>query len=184
LSTRLRTASPLAHVGQGLGLPRSTLYSQAHLRDDPEGRQAIAAVAQPFPPSGRRRVAAQLRRAPPRLLVHRQRAPRVMRHLGLLRRIRPRKPHTTKSRHAFRRLPNPVAERVASEPDERWGCDLTDGRLGPEFIDLALIMAVLTRDLRGWQLARTVGQALPLTALPRALAHRTPVIHHSEQGIQ
>jgi transposase InsO family protein len=73
---------------------------------------------------------------------------------------------------------------VAREPDEIWGCDLTDVRLGAEFIDLALMMEVLTRDMRGWQLGRTLGQELTLSALQRALEHHTPVIHHSDQGIQ
>ena len=45
-------------------------------------------------------------------------------------------------------------------------------------------MDVFTRDIRGWQLGRTLGQELTLTALQRALAHRTPVMHHSDQGIQ
>jgi putative transposase len=62
--------------------------------------------------------------------------------------------------------------------------DVTYVRLGTEFIYLAMIMAVFTRDIRGWQLGRTLGQELTLTALQRALAHRTPVIHHSDQGIQ
>ena len=53
-------------------------------------RQAIEAVAQQFPTYGSRRVAAQVRRAPYRLLVNRKRAQRVMRRMGLLRRTRPR----------------------------------------------------------------------------------------------
>jgi putative transposase len=179
----LRTAYPLTRICRVLALPRSTLDSQAQPRDDREVRPAIEAVAQPFPPYGRRRVAAQVRRAPSRLLVNRQRAQRVMRHMGLLRRTRPRTPHTTKSRHGFRRFPNLVADRVAREPDEIWVCDLTYVRLGAEFISLAMMMDVLTRDIRGWQLGRTLGQELTLSALQRALVHHTPVIHHSDQGI-
>lgn len=45
-------------------------------------------------------------------------------------------------------------------------------------------MDVFTRDIGGWPLGRTLGQELTLTALQRALAHRTPVMHHSDQGIQ
>jgi putative transposase len=76
-----------------------------------------------------------------------------------------------------------VVGRVASVPDESWVCDITYVRLGTEFIDLASSMDVFTRDIRGWQLERTLGQELTLTALQRALAHRVPVIHHSDQGI-
>ena len=180
----LRTAYPLVSICQVLGLPRSTLYYQAQPRDDQEVRQVIEAVAQQFPTYGSRRVAAQARRAPHRLLVNRKRAQRMMRQMGLLRRIRPRKQHTTNSRHGFRRFPNLVAERVAREPDEIWVCDLTYVRLGAEFVYLAIIMDVFTRDIRGWQLGRTLAQELTLSALQRALAHGTPVIHHSDQGIQ
>jgi putative transposase len=180
----LGTTYPLASVCRVLGLPRSTLYYQAQPRADQEVRQAIEAVAQQFPTYGSRRVAAQVRRAPYRLLVNRKRAQRLMRHMGLLRRTRSRKHRTTNSQHGFRRFPNLVAKRIAHEPDEIWVCDLTYVRLGAEFIYLAIIMDVFTRDIRGWQLSRTLEQALTLTALQRALAHHTPVIHHSDQGSQ
>ena len=180
----LGTTYPLANVCRVLGLPHSTLYYQAQPRADQEVRQAIEAVAQQFPTYGSRRVAAQVRRAPYRLLVNRKRAQRLMRHMGLLRRTRSRKHRTTNSQHGFRRFPNLVAKRIAHEPDEIWVCDLTYVRLGAEFIYLAIIMDVFTRDIRGWQLSRTLEQALTLTALQRALAHHTPVIHHSDQGIQ
>jgi putative transposase len=180
----LRTTYPLASICRVLGFPRSTLYYQAQLRDDQEARQAIEAVARQFPTYGTRRIAAQVRRAPYRLLVNRKRAQRVMRSMGLLRPTRPRTQRTTHSRHGFRRFPNLVADRVASAPDEIWVGDVTYVRLGTEFIYLAMIMDVFTRDIRGWQLGRTLGQELTLTALQRALAHRTPIMHHSDQGVQ
>jgi putative transposase len=180
----LRATYPLASICRVLGLPHSTLYYRAQPRDDQEVRQAIEAVAQQFPTYGSRRIAAQVRRAPYRLLVNRKRAQRVMRNMGLLRRTRPRQQRTTDSRHGFRRFPNLVADRAASEPDEIWVSDITYVRLGAGFIYLAIIMDVFTRDIRGWQLGRTLDQALTLTALQRALAHHTPVLHHSDQGIQ
>jgi putative transposase len=180
----LRTAYPLVSICRALTLPRSTLYYQAQTRNDQEVRQAIEAVAQQFPTYGRRRITAQLRRAPYRLLVNRKRAQRVMRSMGLRRRTRPRAQRTTNSQHRFRRFPDLVADRTASEPDEIWVSDITYVRLGDEFIYLAVIMDVFTRDIRGWQLGRTLGQELTLTALQRALVHHTPVMHHSDQGIQ
>ena len=45
----LGTTYPLASVCRVLGLPHSTLYYQAQPREDREVRQAIEAVAQPFP---------------------------------------------------------------------------------------------------------------------------------------
>ena len=106
-------------------------------------------MAQPFPTSGSRRVAAQVRRAPYRLRVNRQRAPRVRRRRGLLRRTRSRTRRTTDSRHGVQRFPNLVAERGASKPDEIWVCDLTSVRLGREFISLASILDGFPRGIRG-----------------------------------
>src|SRR5262245_55030219 len=106
----LRIAYPFASICRVLGLPRSTLYYRAQPENDQEVRQAIEAVAQQFPTYGSRRMAAQVRRAPYRLLVNRKRAQRLMRHLGLLRRPRPRKHRTTNSQHGFWRFPNLVAD--------------------------------------------------------------------------
>ncbi len=140
MSARLRTTSPLASICRVLGLPRSTLYDQAQPRDDQEVRQAIEAVAPPFPTSGTRRLAAQVRRAPYRLRVNRQRAQRMLRRMGLLRPTRPRTPRTTHRRQGFRRFPNLVANRVASEPDEIWVGAITYVRLGTEFISRAILI--------------------------------------------
>ena len=42
-----------------------------------------------------------------------------------------------------------------------------------------------TRAIRGWQLSRNLDtESLTLTALHRALRHRCPDIHHSDQGWQ
>ncbi len=184
VSARLRPTSPLASICRVLGLPHSTLYDRVPPRDEQEVRQAIEAVAPPWPTSGSRRMAAQVRRAPYRLLVNRKRAQRMRRQMGLWRRTRPRQQRTPDSRHGLRRFPTLVADRAAREPDEIWGSDLTYVRLGAEFIDLAMIMDGLTRDMRGWQLGRPLAQALPVTALQRALAPHTPVLHHRDQGIQ
>jgi transposase InsO family protein len=57
-------------------------------------------------------------------------------------------------------------------------------RWGAACIDLAIIMAVFTRDMRGWQLGRMLGHAWALTALQQALVRHTPVMHHRDQGLQ
>jgi len=38
--------------------------------------------------------------------------------------------------------------------------------------------------IRGWHLGRSLDQSLTVTALQKALAHRIPEIHHSDQGVQ
>ena len=49
---------------------------------------------------------------------------------------------------------------------------------------LAVIMDVFTRAIRGWHLDRSLDQNLTLTALRKALETQRPEIHHSDQGLQ
>ena len=114
----------------------------------------------------------------------RTRVRRLMGELGLTRRPKRQVCRTTNSQHGFGRYPNLVAGRRATIPDEIWVSDITYIRLHREFIYLAVVMDVFTRDIRGWNLARSLGQELTLVALERALLHRRPKIHHSDQGIQ
>lgn len=181
---RLRDAYPITLICQVLDLPRSTHYYAPVPRDDSAVQQAIVAVAQEFPTYGSRRLSAQMRRAPYQLKVNRKRVRRLMHQLDLVRRRRPRGRGTTNSQHGYGRFPNLVAGRVANAPDEIWVSDITYVRLGTNFIYLAIIMDVFSRDIRGWQLSRSLEQELTLTALQRALARHTPAIHHSDQGIQ
>ena len=104
--------------------------------------------------------------------------------LGLKRRPKRRVCRTTNSQHGFGRYPNLVAGRVAGAPEETWVSDITYIRLHHEFIDLAVVMDVFTRTIRGWNLGRSLGQELTLVALERALVHQHPQIHHSDQGVQ
>jgi putative transposase len=65
-----------------------------------------------------------------------------------------------------------------------WVGDITYVKLGCEFVYLAVLMDVLTRSIRGWQLARSMEVELTLVALKRGLARGTPEMHHSDQGVQ
>ncbi len=180
----LGSAYPISVVCRVLDLPRSTHYYQPVVRDEAEVRQALEAAAQQFPTYGSRRRAQQVRRAPFRVVANRKRGRRLMGELGLKRRSKPRICRTTNSQHGFGRYPNLVAERVAAAPDEIWVSAITYIRLHREFIYLAVVMDVFTRTIRGWNLSRSLGQALTLVALRHALAHHVPQIHHSDQGIQ
>jgi putative transposase len=182
--TMLRSDYPIAVICEMLDLARSTAYYQAHPVDEQPFRQAITEVAEQYPTYGTRRTAKQLGRAPYRLTVNRKRARRVMRELGLLRRIRPRQRRTTNSHHPFGRFPNLVSGQVAQAPDAIWVSDITYVRLDTGFIYLAIVMDVFTRSIRGWHLGRSLSQELTVIALQRALVAHTPVIHHSDQGIQ
>jgi putative transposase len=180
----LRPTYPITVLCQVLELPRSTQYYQPVVPDETDLRKALEAAAQEFPTYGSRRLMQQVRRAPSRVVAGRARVRRLMGELGLTRRPKPRLCRTTNSQHAFGRYPNLVAGRVAAVPDEIWVSDITYIRLHREFIYLAVVMDVFTRDIRGWNLGRSLGQELTLVALDRALCHQRPQIHHSDQGIQ
>ena len=180
----LGAASPITVLCRVLDLPRSTQYYQSIGRDEAELRQALEAAAQEFPTYGSRRLTQQVRRLPYRLVAGRTRVRRLMGELGLKRRPKRRICYTTNSQHGYGRYPNLVAERVAAVPDEIWVSDITYIRLHREFIYLAVVMDVFTRTIRGWNLGRSLGQALTLAALERALVRQRPQIHHSDQGIQ
>jgi transposase InsO family protein len=180
----LGTDYPITVVCHVLDLPRSTHYYQPVVRDEVELRLALEAAAQQFPTYGSRRLMQQVRRAPYRVVAGRKRVRRLMSELGLKR--RPKLPicRTTNSQHAFTRYPNLVAALTARAPDEIWVSDITYIRLHTEFIYLAVVMDVFTRDIRGWNLHHSLGQELTLVALQRALVQHVPQIHHSDQGIQ
>ena len=177
-------AYPITVVCRVLALPRSTLYYQPVVRDETALRLALEAAAQEFPTYGSRRLTQQVRRPPAQLIVGRKRVRRLMSELGLKRRPKPRICRTTNSQHGFGRYPNLVANVVVAAPDEIWVSDITYIRLHREFIYLAVVMDVFTRNIRGWNLSRSLGQELTLVALERALVHHRPQIHHSDQGIQ
>jgi putative transposase len=175
---------PSTLVCEVLDLPRSAHYYTSVAEDDAAVRHALEEVAAQFPTYGSRRLAAQLRRAPYRLVVNRKRVRRLMGELGLTRRPKLRRCCTTNSAQGFTRYPNLVAELTVNAPEEVWVSDITYIRLHHEFSYLAVVMDVFTRTIRGWNLSRSLGQELTLVALQRALEQRVPKIHHSDQGIQ
>jgi transposase InsO family protein len=108
-----------------------------------------------------------------------------MRKLGIVRKNRRKRYHTTHSQHGFRRYPNRVKDLIIDHPHQVWVCDLTAITLaaGSE-VYLAIILDVFTRKLVGWALRRDLTHELTLSALLRALHCATPEIHHSDQGVQ
>ncbi len=180
----LGSTYPISSVCRVLALPRSTHYYTPVTADEQAVRHALEEVAQQFPTYGSRRLTAQLRRTPYRLVLNRKRVRRLMGELGLKRRPKPRRCHTTNSAHGFARYPNLVADLPITAPEDIWVSDITYLRLHREFIYLAVVMDVFTRNIRGWNLSDSLGQELTLVALERALQQATPRIHHSDQGIQ
>lgn len=173
---------PVTLVCAILGCSRSSYYHLGALKEETDLEQAVAEVAGEWPTYGSRRVTAQLRRHG--WWVNRKRIQRVMRHKGLLRKRKAKARNTTDSDHDFPRYPNLVQDLQVVRPDHVWVSDITYIRLAHEFVYLAVIMDVFTRNVRGWHLGRSLDQSLTLLALQRALVHGSPEIHHSDQGVQ
>jgi transposase InsO family protein len=170
---------------QWLALPRSSFYYAPVERKDQDIVAAIKKVVNEHAVYGTRRVTHQLHRKPYRIVVNRKRVQRIMRQEGWLRPVRRRKCRTTDSQHPYPRYPNLVKDLQISYPDQVWVADITYIRLRNEFVYLAVILDVFTRNVRGWCLSRQLDQELTLTALKMALLTGTPPnIHHSDQGVQ
>ena len=180
----LGSAYPITILCRVLDLPRSTQSYQPVERDAADLRQALEAAAQQLPTYGSRRLSQHVRRVPYRLPAGRTRVRRLMGALGLKRRPKPRICRTTNRQHGFGRYPTLVADRRVTAPNEIRVSAITYIRLHREFIYLAVVMDVFTRDIRGWNLSRSLGQDVTLLALQRALRQQRPQIHHSDQGIQ
>ncbi len=181
--THLADEYPVRWLCRLFGCPRARLYrTPAVAADEAELRKAVERVAGAWPTYGYRRVTAMLRRDG--WAVNAKRVRRVMRELDLVAEPPPRRVRTTDSNHPFPRYPNLVAELVVARPDQVWVADITYVRVRAEFVDLAVLMDVFTRAVRGWELGRFLDQGLTLSALGRAVRRGRPEIHHSDQGVQ
>ena len=63
----------------------------------------------------------------------------------------------------------PQGKVPTTQPNQVWVRDETYLGLNLDFVYLAIIMEVFTRQIRGWHLSRSLEQALTLTALQKAL---------------
>jgi putative transposase len=180
---KLAAEYPVQVVCHVLDFPRSSYYYQPHPRDNEALKVALQRAAEEWPTYGYRRLTVQVRRDD-QLVVNGKRVRRLVKLMHLGRKHKRKTRRTTNSQHPFPRYPNLVQDLEIVRPDQVWVVDITYIHLKTEFVYLAVIMDVFTRSIRGWYLSRNLDQALTLTALKRALEHRTPKIHHSDQGIQ
>ena len=180
---KLAAQYPVQVMCQVLDMPRSSYYYPPHPRDDAALKVALQRVGEEWPTYGYRRLTVQVRREN-QLIVNTKRVRRLVKLMHLGRKHKRKKRRTTNSQHPFPRYPNLVQDLDIVRPDQVWVGDITYIHLKTEFVYLAVIMDVFTRSIRGWYLSRTLEQDLTLMALKRALAQRTPEIHHSDQGIQ
>jgi transposase InsO family protein len=180
---QLAAEYPVRVICQVLDVPRSSYYYRPQRRDDEALKVALREVADEWPTYGYRRLTVQVRRDT-HIVANSKRVRRLMKLMHLGQKHKRKKRFTTNSQHPFPRYPNVVQDLEIVRPDQVWVADITYIRLKTEFVYLAVIMDVYTRSIRGWYLSRTLDQDLTVTALKRALAYRTPEIHHSDQGIQ
>ena len=180
---QLAESYPVQVICRVWEIPRSTYYYRSQASDEHELRAALQELAGRWPRYGSRRLAAQLQREG--FQVNRKHVQRLMRELGVQgHHTSAKKRRTTNSEHSFPRYPNLVEQLEVVRPEQVWVSDITYIRLREDFVYLAVLMDVFTRCIRGWYLGRSLDQSLTLRALEQALAHHTPEIHHSDQGVQ
>jgi putative transposase len=167
-----------------LGLARSSYYHQpAPAHDEQEVIDALKDEAAKWPTYGYRRLAVQLAREH-QLAVNTKRVRRLMSRLNLTPKTSRKRVFTTDSRHSFPRFPNLVADLMIERADQVWVGDITYIRLRQGFVYLAVLMDVYTRQLRGWELSRSLDGTLTRSALESGLRGGQPKLHHSDQGVQ
>src|ERR1700730_7986688 len=101
---------------------------------------------------------------------------------------RPRRVHTTDSRHDFPIAAN-LLERnfIATAPNRIWLADITYVETDQGWLYLATVMDLYSRKIVGWAMADHLRAELPLAALAMAIATQRPgagLIHHSDRGVQ
>jgi putative transposase len=180
---KLSKTYPIRVVCRLLGVPRSSLYYRAKPPiDEAMLKTALLDLAGEWPTYGYRRLTAMMRRLD--WPVNTKRVRRWMEELNLTGAPATHGKRTTNSDHPFPRYPNLVKDLEITRPDQVWVADITYIRLRREFVYLAVLMDVFTRNIRGWHLGRNLDQGLTLAALERALVVAIPQVHHSDQGVQ
>lgn len=172
---------PIRQICAVGGFAVSTFYYRPHRPEVPGLAVALTELAGQWPRYGSRRLTVLLQQAG--WSVNRKRVQRLMRELGLVQKNKRKTYKTTQSGHGFGRFPNLVQGLAIRQPDHVWVADITYIRLPTEWVFLAVLMDVFTRNIRGWHLTRGLDVSLTQVALERALQTHCPQIHHSDQGI-
>jgi putative transposase len=157
-------------------------YTKRQPVDESSIKALIREVAGRYPRYGYRRITQQLKREGHK--VNHKRIARLMGEMGLCGKAPKRRQRTTQSNHGYGRYSNLVEGLVIERPEQVWVADITYIRLAQEFVYLAVVMDVFTRNIRGWHLSRSMEVSLTITALKKGLEVYQPEIHHSDQGVQ
>ena len=115
-------------------------------------------------------------------------AAKLMRQAGIASRVERKFRRTTDSNHA-----QPVAENVldrqfeVSQPNTTWVADVTSVPTQEGWLDLAVVVDLLSRLVVGWSLDSTMTSRLVVDALSMAVTSRHPgpgLVAHSDRGSQ
>jgi transposase InsO family protein len=116
---------------------------------------------------------------------------RLMRRLGLAGVVRGRTfKVTTSPDTAAARPPDLVTRQFkAVRPNQLWVADLTYVATWRGFVYVAFVIDVFSRRIVGWRVSTSLRSDLALDALEQALYDRpltpaTPLVHHSDRGVQ
>lgn len=179
---QLKGQYPIQVVCETLDCPRSSYYYEAVEANDTPLVEAIEQIILRFPFYGYRRLTAELGRQG--WQVNAKVVRRVMKQMGLKGKMGQVKVMTTDSSHSLPRYPNLIRSVTPAYPNHGWVADITYIRLADRFIYLAVVLDVYTRAVRGWHVAKSLSHTLSLEALKQALRNGTPILHHSDQGVQ
>ena len=121
------------------------------------------------------------------MVVNHKRVLRLMREDNLLALQRKQYVMTTDSNHSLEIALNLARHMKLTAVNQLWVADITYLRLASEFVYFAVVLDAFSRRAIGWSVGPTLHATLPLAALERAIAARTPgpgVVHHSDRGTQ
>jgi putative transposase len=106
----------------------------------------------------------------------------------LLIRRRKKRPVTTNSNHPFKKYHNLIKGIIITNPEQVWVSDITYIAVGNAFNYLNLITDAYSHKIVGYALSTSLEAKGTLHALRQALQQRqyftSPLIHHSDRGIQ
>jgi len=112
----------------------------------------------------------------------------LLRHHGLLVKLRRKKPRTTESTHPYRKYPNIIRDYEPCEPEQVWASDITYVSTEQGYVYVSLVTDQYSKKIMGYHVHPTLETHGSLQALSMALKNRvhceTSLIHHSDRGTQ
>ncbi len=178
----LQTDYSVRHICEVLGFNRSSLYYQPKSAPlEPVLRDEIEKLSARYPKYGYRRITQLLLRMG--YTVGYRRIARLMKADNLWVAVK-RGSQTTQSFDCVGQSVNRVENLDIYRSNQVWVGDITYVRLKGQFVYVSVLIDVLTRMIRGWQMSRHLTQPLTLRPLQQALSQSIPEIHHSDQGVE